>query len=318
MTIEQQGYFIGLGEILWDVLPAAKMLGGAPANFAFHSHQFGNPAAIVSRIGADSLGREIRSNLKAISLDDDFLQIDSQHPTGTVTVEVDENGQPAYVVHEHAAWDFLELNQPLIDLFNHARVICYGSLAQRSAVSRKTILDLLDHRAADAVALCDINLRQQYYTDETIHNSLFAADILKLNHEEFPIIAEITNLPYKNFKDRLHGIMDKFNLKLLCVTRASNGCVLCSRDELVEHPGFPVSVQDAIGAGDAFTATMAHLYIQNATLETIAIAANQVGAYVASCPGATPQLPANLKQTIMESKLPPDHKSRKSSATSIP
>jgi len=292
---------VGLGEILWDMLPEGKKLGGAPANFIFHCHQLGHKGFIASRIGCDSLGNEIDLQLKALQLPTSYLQQDKIQPTGTVSVTLDTQGQPSYTIHKPAAWDFIEENEALRELCQMSDLICYGSLGQRDLISRQTIQTLLKNAGIKTLKLCDINLRQHFYNRELVMESLAAADILKLNDQELPVVAQLCGETSQDTASQMKYLREKFNLKLVCLTRGENGCVLINAEETVEHKGFTTRVKDTVGAGDAFTAAMAHLYLNKAELSVIAEMANKVGAFVASQSGGTPLWPESLRDEILMS-----------------
>src|SRR5215470_14636656 len=181
----------GLGEILWDFLPSGKQLGGAPANFAYCSHLLGNRAVVASRIGSDELGSQIRDRLQQSGVDREFLQIDSTHSTGTVTVELDSKGQPNYEITRSVAWDFMEWTDSWRALAKSVDAVCFGSLAQRSEESRITIRRFLDATRKDALRVFDVNLRQRFYSPETLVQSLELANVAKLNCDESVVIKEL-------------------------------------------------------------------------------------------------------------------------------
>ena len=283
---------IGLGEILWDVFPSGRRLGGAPANFAYCSHLLGSRAIIASRIGADELGRELRQALQQAAVDSS-LQTDPSHPTGTVQVQLSSEGQPSFQVTEGVAWDFLEWNESWETLARSADAICFGTLAQRSPVSRSSILKFLDAADPDALRVFDINLRQSFYSRGIITSSLERASILKLNNEELPVLSSMLGAGSGAESAFCQHLLDRFDLQLVCITRGAKGSLMVDRNGMHEHPGFPVEVADTVGAGDAFTAGLVHERLRGGTLAEINDTANRMGAWVASCPGAMPVAPEN-------------------------
>jgi fructokinase len=283
---------IGLGEILWDLLPSGRQLGGAPANFAYCSHLLGDRAIVASRIGRDQLGEDIRESLRRAGIGDQALQYDSSQSTGTVRVQIDASRQPKFEITEPAAWDFLEWTDDWQGLAKSADAVCFGSLAQRSAISRSTILEFLAATRADALRIFDVNLRQSFYSAEIICESLRRANTVKLNHEEVPRVKELLNMNAAGDVSFCRNLMARFELKLVCITRGANGSLLCDLHGVHEHPGFRVKVKDTIGAGDAFTAALVHEYLRDRGLAEMNEAANRMGAWVASHSGAMPQGPA--------------------------
>jgi fructokinase len=285
---------VGLGELLWDMFPKGKQLGGAPANFAYHAQMLGHQGIIASRIGSDDLGKEILERLGKLKLQTEHIQIDEMMPTGTVAVEVDDKGQPRYTITEATAWDCLEWTDQWEDLAKKAKAVCFGSLAQRSVQSRHTIRRFLRAVTADGVRVFDINLRQSFYTTEVIHDSLLIADVAKLNESELPQVMRLLGLKNGNLKANISLLLETYGLKMVCLTRGQLGCMLANSKQVIEHQGFKVKVADAVGAGDAFTAAMVHHFLKGSPLEQIAQAANRLGSYVAAQNGATPQIDKNI------------------------
>jgi fructokinase len=282
---------VGLGEILWDFLPAGRQLGGAPANFAYCSHLLGDRGIVASRVGRDHLGEDIRRSLALAGISDQFLQTDSSQPTGTVRVEIDQNGQPRFEITQPAAWDFLEWTDDWRRLAKSVDAICFGSLAQRCPNSRSTVRKFLEAAGAHSLRIFDVNLRQSFYSTEVIVESLKRANAVKLNHEEAPRIKQLLSMEHVTDITFCQGLMERFELKLVCITRGANGSLLCNRQGTHEHRGFRVKVRDTIGAGDAFTAGLVHEYLRERPLADLNQAANRLGAWVASHSGAMPQPP---------------------------
>ncbi len=282
---------IGLGEILWDFLPSGRHLGGAPANFAYCSHLLGNRAVVVSRVGADDLGKQARDSLLRSGLTDQFLQTDPEHSTGTVYIRVDSAGQPKFEIADGAAWDFMTWTDLWKVLAETADAVCFGSLAQRSAESRHTILKFLDATRRGTLRVFDVNLRQSFYSAEIVQESVKRANVVKLNHEELPRVRQLLAIDSSEGIAFCREMLQKFDLQLVCVTRGANGSLLCDRSNADEHPGFLVHIKDTVGAGDAFTAALVHELLRGASLPQMNDLANRLGAWVASCSGAMPPVP---------------------------
>lgn len=296
--MKKQFQVIGLGEILWDLLPEGKKLGGAPANFAYHADQLGNQARVVSRIGNDRLGDEIISELHARNISTEYLQIDATHPTGTVHVRLDTEGQPQYTITENVAWDFLTLGDNLAQVLPQIDAICFGSLAQRNRVSQQTILCLLEKLPKTALRVFDINLRQQYYSVPVIEKSLVLSHVLKINDEELLEVANLLNIKENRVVPLCRKLCQRYDLKMVALTRGKNGSHFITPNDTCEHPGFPVEAVDTVGAGDAFTAAMVHHWLKGSSLVQMNTAANRLGAFVATQTGATPVLPQNILAEI--------------------
>jgi fructokinase len=297
--LSQKNIVVGLGELLWDLLPAGKQLGGAPANFAYITTLLGDKGIPASRMGDDSLGSEAILRLTKLGLSTEFIQQDADHPTGTVKVEVDRTGQPCFEISESVAWDFLAWTAQWQSLAQQADAVCFGSLAQRSQASRDTIRRFVSATRPSAVRVFDVNLRQHFHTVEVLAESMKLASVVKLNHEELPRIMQMFAVENRSEEDSARHLLSAHDLKLVCVTRGTNGSLLVSADGCSEHPGFRVQVADTVGAGDAFTAALVHGYLRHTPLPQINETANRVGAWVASQSGGTPAPSSScLRQTL--------------------
>ena len=280
---------VGLGELLWDEFGDHRRPGGAPANVAFHATQLGCRGVVCSRVGRDEPGDALLAFLESQSLETGEIQRDAVHPTGRVTVDTSNPGHPTYIIHENVAWDFLEATDRLAALGREADAICFGTLAQRSATSRATIQRVLSVSRPDCLRVYDVNLRQHWYEPATLEASLAQATIVKLNHDEVGVLAPLLSLPAEPLAFA-RGLLEKFAGEIVCITRSENGCLAVSAGEVAELPGVPITVADAVGAGDAFTAAFIRARLEGWSLERTAEFANRVGALVASHPGAMPPL----------------------------
>ena len=283
---------IGIGEILWDMLPAGKQLGGAPTNFAYHAHQLGLHASIISSVGDDDLGQEIIRNIKDTGIESFIDTIDK--PTGTVSVQLDKNGIPNYIIHEDVAWDFIKPSISAVEFARKTDAICFGSLAQRANRSYRSIQEILEIVPDTALKVFDINMRQRFYSEDIIRKSLEKANILKINDEEILVFAEMFGLSGDEF-EIMHQILKNYNLKILALTKGAEGSWLISREEdsYLDTPN--VNVADTVGAGDSFTAGLVAGILKNKTLKEIHRSAVDISAFVCTQKGATPTLPDNLR-----------------------
>ena len=285
---------IGIGEVLWDLLPSGAQLGGAPANFAWHAHALGAKAQIISRVGKDELGEEIRRRLSRMELPDGLVQMDAVHPTGTVTVAL-VDGVPEYTIHENVAWDHIAVTSEALAAVRGADAVCFGSLAQRKPVSRQAIQTLVAAARKEAWRIFDINLRQHYFDRKVIENSLKVANVLKLNDGELPILAKLFTAA-GDVKEQIEFFATQFGLRVVALTRGGEGSLLCCDGKWSDCAPIKVEVKDTIGAGDAFTAALCVGLLKRMELDRINAAANQIAAFVCSQAGATPDLPGHLRR----------------------
>ncbi len=279
---------VGLGEVLWDLLPERTCLGGAPANFAYITTLMGDQGIVASRVGEDSRGVEALRRMEEMGVDIEHVQTDREHPTGVVNVQIDVQGFAHYEIRNPVAWDSMEWTPDWQHLAEKADAVCFGSLAQRSETSRATIRKFLGATSPKAVKIFDVNLRQSYYSPEILFESMQLADIVKLNDEELPKIMALGKFPHKDELSSAQRLGDQYQIKLVCITRGGRGSLLVRGQERNEHPGFRVKVADTVGSGDAFTAGLVHEYLHGASLELMNEVANLVGAWVASEVGAMP------------------------------
>ncbi|WP_020473979.1 carbohydrate kinase family protein [Zavarzinella formosa] len=282
-----------IGEVLWDLLPEGRQLGGAPANFACHARSLGADATLISRVGQDDLGREVLARFAAKGFPPETIQQDNNAPTGTVSVEVDAGGQPKYTIHADVAWDHLQADESAGQAVAKADAICFGSLGQRSALARSSIQTLVKSARPETLRVFDVNLRPPFWTREVVEQSIRLADVLKLNDQELPILAGLFGISGDE-REQVTGLAGRFHLKLVALTRGAGGSLLLAEERWSEHPGFPVTVRDAVGAGDSFTATLVVGWLRHHDLDDINRMANEVAAYVCTQPGATPDLPERL------------------------
>ena len=295
--INHQPIAVGLGELLWDMLPKGKQIGGAPFNFARHCNQLGLEGFPVSQIGIDELGNETVSLLKDWGITPDFVSRDPQHETGTVNIRLDNQGKPNYEIRDDAAWDFIQHNLLLEQLAPKVDIVCFGTLAQRSDASRFTIYSFLDRMSSDAIKLFDVNLRQHFYSIGSIEASLERASILKLSDEELPVLKNAFSLS-GSVEVQLSELKNRFELKLIAYTRGAEGSFLINGSGTDDHPGNTITTIDTIGAGDSFSATLCAGLLQGLPLAQLNENANQVAAYVCSQRGATPALPESIVKNV--------------------
>jgi fructokinase len=296
---------IGLGELLWDVFPNRKELGGAPANFAYMTSLLGDEGVVASRVGRDRLGNAAARRLAKLGLSQEWLQLDTKNPTGTVKVQVFEGGQPKFQIAENVAWDNFEWTSQWQALAGRAAGVCFGSLAQRSARSRETIRLFLQNLRPNAVKIFDVNLRQSFFSVDIVRESAKIADIMKVNQDELPQVAQLLGCKSNAKEAAAPWLLRTCGLKLVCVTEGPSGSSLVAADGVHRHPGFPTEVADTVGAGDAFTAALIHHYLRGASLDEMNEAANRMGSWVASQVGATPKPDVKFLKSILHSSVKP-------------
>jgi fructokinase len=285
---------IGVGEVLWDLLLTGPQLGGAPANFAYHAHALGAEAQVITRVGKDDYGREIIRRFHEMGLPETGVQIDETAPTGTAKVALSGDGLAHFTIQENVAWDSMAVTDEAVAVARRADAICFGSLAQRCEASRNTIQYLVAATPPDALRVFDINMRQQFYSRDVVEKSFRLANVLKLNDDELPRLADMFRLTGST-EDQIGQLAQTFSLRLVALTRGPNGSLLYQKDNgevrWSDCPSRPVKVVDTVGAGDSFTAALLLGLLRKMDLDEINTVANEVARYVCSQPGATPALP---------------------------
>ena len=278
---------IAFGELLWDLLPEGKMLGGAPANFIFRINHFGNNGRLITRLGVDELGKEAMERVRDLGLPTGNIQVDEAVPTGTVDVFLDKEGIPDFTINNGVAFDEIEFTDDMKELAAEAHCIYFGTLIQRSEKSRDSLFKLLD-AAPDALKFCDINLRKDCYTPETLHESLKRADVVKINDEEIMELARIFTLIGTDPRSYGEDLMMRYDLGILLVTMGPKGAFCISQDgEFFYDSGYEVKVQDTVGSGDAFSAGFVHILLSVGDIHHALNFGNALGALAATTAGAT-------------------------------
>lgn len=287
----------GLGELLWDLLPSGDRLGGAPANFTVMASRLGNRGVIASRLGADTRGADALAQLKRFPVDLAYVQTDPRHPTGTVGVEI-LDGEPHYTIHAPVAWDFLEWTPSWRSLAEEADALCFGSLAQREPAARQTIRSFISATRPDCVRVFDINLRAPYFSGRLIAESLQFATIFKLNEAEVPIVLSLLGGPSMVGAEQTEAalrsasrwLLERYPIKMVAITMGAFGSLLVTHEEHDRHMGLKTCVADTVGAGDAFTAALVDAFLRGDSLYRMNDAGNLWGSWMASKPGAMPEL----------------------------
>ena len=277
---------VGLGEVLWDILPSGPRLGGAPTNFAAYAAALGANACGVSAVGTDELGDRAESELKQLSVDTSYLsQVDA--PTGTVQVDL-SNGQPSYSITENVAWDKCSWSPTLGSFAASVDAVCFGTLFQRSAASRNTWKEFLGATAESCLRVFDVNLRQTFYSDDFVMESLKLANYLKLSNEELPEVARIVGMSCER-ETFAKSMMENFELQMLMLTAGKAGSFLFTSDESSYVESEDVDVIDTVGAGDAFAAAVVTGVLGNRPLAELHQTASKLAGSVCGIAGAMPK-----------------------------
>lgn len=278
---------VTIGELLWDILPDQMVLGGAPANFSYRINNLGFASYLVTRLGRDDLGKKAFKILKKQGVNTQFIQWDDHHPTGTVNVFFDRDHNPDYEIIKHVAYDFIAYSPALEDLSAAADCIYFGTLVQRSPVTRSTI-DRVLHANPDCLKFCDINLRKECYSEDTVRSALSQADILKLNENETYDLKEILNLHAENLEEIGRELVEEYSLECCITTLEERGALACDKNgEVIYSPGFKTQLVDSLGAGDAFSAAFIEQYLSGGDLRKACEYGNILGAIVTTQKGAT-------------------------------
>lgn len=284
---------VGLGEVLWDMLPEGRKIGGAPVNFAYHAGQFGIDTMAVSAIGNDKLGEDTIAEMNGKHLNHIFPSV--PYPTGSVQVSLDEKGVPAYDIKENVAWDNIPFTNEIESVARSCRAVCFGSLAQRNAVSRNTIRKFIESTPSGCIRIFDINLRQNFYTSNVIRDSLELCNILKINDEEIMLVSRMFNYDSSNIENVCRTIMEDFSLEMVILTCGTKGSYIFTKGGVSFMPTPKVNVADTVGAGDSFTGSFCAAILRGLPVAEAHKKGVEVSAYVCTQNGAMPEIPESMK-----------------------
>jgi len=290
---------VGIGEVLWDLLPSGMQAGGAPLNFAFHARQLGAEVKVITRIGNDANGERMLQRFGELGIGADTVQIDGSLPTGTASVALGQDGTPQFTIDDGAAWDALASTAKALEVIRNADAVYFGTLAQRTATAASVVRQLVNVAPDASLRICDINLRQGFYSREVLEPSLEMANVLKLNDHELAILSPMFDLA-GTVNQKMVQLSEHFDLQLVALTRAERGSLLYQSGKWSELPGGKVKIVDTVGAGDAFTAALVVGLMNRLSLEETHRVAARTADYVCSRPGATPALPLELRAAFLE------------------
>ena len=286
---------VGIGDVLWDVFPDRKTMGGTAANACFHLSQLGIDATLVSAIGDDPLGSEIHSKLERKGVKS-ILET-SSFPTSTVSVELDRGGMPSYTIVDNIAWDHLTFTDEIRRLAEGCDAVCFGTLAQRCPVSQATILRFLQAMPEGSLRMLDLNLRSPFYSREVIDESIRLADLLKVNEEELAVLTAFFDL-HNEEQTACRRLMETYGLQTVVLTKGEGGSVVFAGDTVSVLPAQHVEVVDTVGAGDAFTAAFLAAHLNAWGVEEAHRLAVEISAFVCTRPGGMPELPIKFRDIL--------------------
>ena len=277
---------VGIGELLWDMLPEGKRAGGAPINFVYNATQLGADGYAVSAVGKDALGDEIIHELEKSHIH--YVLQRNDYPTSGVEVALN-NGIPTYTIVEGVAWDYLEATPQEIEVVKKANAVCFGTLALRSAKTKKAVLTLLKNVPDTAYKLFDVNLRSDYFSKELIDELLQEANVFKINDEEMIKVQKLFDLNL-SVEDVCRWFIQKYNLRYLIFTAGEKYSIVYAADGENSYLETPkVEVADTVGAGDSFSAGFIMGLLNGKTMREAHKQAVATAAFVCTKSGAWPE-----------------------------
>jgi fructokinase len=288
---------VGLGEVLWDMFPDGPRFGGAPANFACMAADLAGSSArvhMVSAVGSDHLGKRALAELQAHGVDTATVPA-IELATGQVKVRLDPAGHPEYEIATNVAWDAIIWSDELARLAQSADAVCFGSLAQRAQISRKSIQAFVKETPPGCLRIFDVNLRPPFWTADVVLQSLELATIVKVNDQELPSLAGLLAIG-GSVDEQLRSIRRRYGLQVVALTMGNRGSILVNERGESAQPAIPVTVADTVGAGDAFTAALTVSLLAGRPLDDVHRLAAHVAAYVCEHQGASPHLPSDIRQ----------------------
>lgn len=286
-----------VGEVLWDALPEGLFLGGAPLNVCLNLNRLGAETHMVSRVGKDRLGYEAIDRIEKGGLCIDYIQADSTHETGFVKVELNADGDPVYDIVRPAAWDFIDLDQKNVpELLEASWAVVYGSLAHRQNPALRDLLEL------SCLKVMDMNLRSPHFEEKLVMELVEGSDILKMNEEELGLLKRWNSIS-GSMEESVRKVSTGYHCQTVCITRGGAGSALLHKGRWFEHKGYPATVKDAVGAGDAFLAALLYGLKTERKAEQLLPLANAAGAFVASRSGANPEYSISVLESVISGEL---------------
>ena len=282
---------VAVGEVLWDIFPDEKKVGGAPGNFAYHCRKLGADGRMISRVGNDALGHELLDFYRSQELPVDEIIVDDKYPTGAVDVTLSAEGHPSYVFRDNVAWDHIQADEKSLALIRSADAICYGTLASRKPESFFETKKMIFAAAKNAIRIFDVNLRAPHYQEETVLDLVTMADVLKLNDDEIAVIGNMLGHEEADLKKQAIWLRETFGFQMLILTCGENGSLLITENETSFYRSDPVKVVDTVGAGDCFSAAALIGFLRGDSLDQINRFAADRAAYVCTQQGAMPEMP---------------------------
>jgi len=275
------------GEVLWDVFPTHKKIGGAPLNVALRLQSLGINTKIISKVGEDSNGTRLVNYIQENDVSTDYIQRDATHETGKVTVLLDQDGSATYEINHPVAWDKIEMTPALQGLVSTADVFVFGSLSCRDSVSRTTLYELVKH---SKFSVFDVNLRAPNYTNKVLLDLMNVSNFIKFNDEEIIELLEFNKLKCNSLEDNIKAIAKLTNTNQICVTRGPDGAVLYLNSTFYYNNGISVKVIDTVGSGDSFLAALISKLLNKEDPQIAIDYACAIGSLVAGREGANPMI----------------------------
>jgi fructokinase len=288
------------GEVLWDVFPTHKTIGGAPLNVALRLKSFQNDISLISCLGDDTSGKELKLELEKFSISY-YLQTDKEYKTSTVAISLDKNGSASYLINQPCAWDNIKVTSKLISLVKSSEAFVFGSLVARSNTSRNTLITLLE---ISKFSVFDVNLRSPHYQISSIQILMNAANFIKFNDDELKEISSSLGYLSASIEQTILFIANKTNTTSIVVTLGSKGAILFLKERFFYCKGYQVEVADTVGSGDSFLATLIDALLKDEDPQLAIDKACAVGALVAKNKGANPMISEVEIDAIMNQDLP--------------
>ena len=278
---------VAFGEVVWDVLPNGKVLGGTPLNMAFRCNCFNEQGYLLSRVGEDDLGIEALKQLKELGISDDNVQMDFEFPTGTVIVTFNENNEPHFKVKLDVAFDHIEFSAEALKLARNADCLFFGLLPQRFGISKNTIRELIKE-SPDSIRFFDLKLFEHFFDTKQVETLLRSSNIVRIKEKEIDFLCEKLQIQAESLEEFGLQMALKYKVSLILVTRGENGVFVYDKENgAFEDSGYELKMQDNIGSGMAFSAGFLHYFLNGESLEDAIKFGNAAGALNATRRGAT-------------------------------
>ena len=278
---------VAFGEVVWDILPNDKILGGTPTNMVFRCNSFKEEGFLLSRVGDDELGKAALLRLIELGISDEDVQIDFEFPTGTVNISLNENNEANFHVTPDVAFDHIEFSAEALKLARNADCLFYGLLPQRFGISKNTLRELINE-SPDSVHFLDLKLFHHFFNVKVVEYLLECSHIVRIKEKEIEFLGRELGINHDNIETFCSLLIKRYKINVVLITRGDAGVfAFDKRERAFYDSGYQIKVEDNIGSGIAFCAGFLHYYLNGKSIQDSLNFGNAAGALNTTKRGAT-------------------------------